>query len=362
VLVTTRATGPTLLDERTRGTHLELGPLEPASSAALTDVVGRTIGVLSAADVQRLTDRAAGNPLFRARARRGRRRRRAARIRSSGSSRRGSTSSPRATACCCAMRPSPAGSSTSACSVELVRADDDEPNTRRASTPAIRRAGFLMCELIEQSGPGEMRFRHALYRDVAYEGLPFRRRLRAALCDRRDPRARPCTRFTLSSPSCLSLHFHLGHRYDRSWRYSVIAGDSSLQLPLSFRLAIEFYQRALEAARMFRRNTNRGRSGGERVAPSTLSRACGALRRRAQGVRRRATAEHRGAVVLALTVAATRRGYRGAVRSLPERAPVVQASREGADRDVASGDPAAARRAGRRTAVTAPGCESAKGS
>ena len=72
-------------------------------------------------------------------------------------------------------------------------------------------------------GPGVLRFRHGLVRDVAYEGLPFKRRreLHAQAGDIIEAAtAEPETRAEL-----LSLHFAWAGRHEKAWRYALVAGD-----------------------------------------------------------------------------------------------------------------------------------------
>ena len=88
----------------------------------------------------------------------------------------------------------------------------DEPAT--AGAAAWRRLG----EFVAQDGAGFYRFRHALMRDAAYEGLAYRRRrdlhLRAGETIERQ-RATDDADIDL-----LALHFFHGRVHDRAWRYS----------------------------------------------------------------------------------------------------------------------------------------------
>ncbi|MFL5958713.1 MAG: tetratricopeptide repeat protein [Gaiellaceae bacterium] len=90
--------------------------------------------------------------------------------------------------------------------------------------------------------PGAFRFRHALIRDGAYEGLSFRRRRElhgrvAEVLEERDSEA----------VELLSLHFHRAERADGAWRYSLEAGRSA-QAKWANLEAAQFYERALEWA------------------------------------------------------------------------------------------------------------------
>jgi class 3 adenylate cyclase/tetratricopeptide (TPR) repeat protein len=90
---------------------------------------------------------------------------------------------------------------------------------------------------------GGFRFRHALIRDGAYEGLSFRRRRElharvAEVLEHRDP----------EGVELLSLHFHRGERWPETWHHSVAAGRRA-QTKWANLEAADFYQRALEAVK-----------------------------------------------------------------------------------------------------------------
>jgi class 3 adenylate cyclase/tetratricopeptide (TPR) repeat protein len=95
--------------------------------------------------------------------------------------------------------------------------------------------------------PEGFRFRHALFRDAAYHGLSFNRR--------RELHARVGE--TLEHlyagrlddvVELLSLHFHAAHRFDAAWQYAIAAGRRA-QDKFANVEAAEFYRRALSAAR-----------------------------------------------------------------------------------------------------------------
>jgi class 3 adenylate cyclase/tetratricopeptide (TPR) repeat protein len=103
-----------------------------------------------------------------------------------------------------------------------------------------------LAEFTESESPGSFRFRHALFRDAAYEGLPYRRR--------RDLHGRVGGELELqvTSPEeqaeLLSLHFHRAQAYQKAWRYSVVAGQRA-HAKFANVEAADFYRRALDAAR-----------------------------------------------------------------------------------------------------------------
>ena len=106
-----------------------------------------------------------------------------------------------------------------------------------------------LAEFIERDPyvAGGFRFRHALIRDAAYEGLPFRRRrelhLRVGEVYERRHGAD-----VEEVAELLSLHFSLGKNAPKTWRYSLAAGDRAQEKFANVEAA-EFYRRALEVAK-----------------------------------------------------------------------------------------------------------------
>jgi class 3 adenylate cyclase/tetratricopeptide (TPR) repeat protein len=104
-------------------------------------------------------------------------------------------------------------------------------------------------EFVERDphSPGAFRFRHALIRDAAYEGLPFKRRRdlhgRVAEVIEQRQGERPEEESEL-----LSLHYHRAERWSEAWRYSVVAGRRADEKYANVE-AQQFFERALEAAR-----------------------------------------------------------------------------------------------------------------
>jgi tetratricopeptide (TPR) repeat protein len=90
---------------------------------------------------------------------------------------------------------------------------------------------------------GGFRFRHALIRDAAYQGLSFARRAElhgrvAAVLE-----ARPD-----ADPALLSLHFLRADDHAKAWTYALAAGERA-QAKFANVEAAGFYRRALDAAR-----------------------------------------------------------------------------------------------------------------
>jgi class 3 adenylate cyclase/tetratricopeptide (TPR) repeat protein len=102
-------------------------------------------------------------------------------------------------------------------------------------------------EFLAEESPGVRRFRHALMRDAAYEGLTFRRRrelhARAAEAIVRKAETGPEIFAEL-----LSLHFFNAQRYGEAWGYSRIAGDRGNERYANTEAAV-FYRRAIESAK-----------------------------------------------------------------------------------------------------------------
>ena len=95
--------------------------------------------------------------------------------------------------------------------------------------------------------PGAFRFRHALFRDAAYEGLSFRRRreLHARVGDVYESRyGDGATEYA----ELLSLHFFHAQDSEKAYRYSLLAGERAQEKFANVEAAV-FYRRALEAAR-----------------------------------------------------------------------------------------------------------------
>jgi class 3 adenylate cyclase/tetratricopeptide (TPR) repeat protein len=116
---------------------------------------------------------------------------------------------------------------------------EDDP-TAAADSEAWDR----LAEFVERDPevPNAFRFRHALIRDAAYEGLSYRRRRElhgkvAEVLERREP----------DGVELLSLHFHRAENKPATWRYSLEAGADA-QAKWANLEAAEFYERALDAA------------------------------------------------------------------------------------------------------------------
>ena len=101
-----------------------------------------------------------------------------------------------------------------------------------------------LASYLVNDGPSWLRFRHALIREVAYAGLPYRERRRlhlrvARVLERLQPD---------DSPGSLSLHFLHAGGFEKAWRYAVIAARKA-RAGYANQEAAELYHRALQAER-----------------------------------------------------------------------------------------------------------------
>ena len=219
---------------------LRLEPLPPEDAKTLVQAAAGERS-LSDEELEAIVERGGGNPLFLqelASAGRGDGRGSSCPRRSRRWSRRGSTGSRRATARCCAGP---------RCSASPSRARSSPTCSRATRTSRRRRRpGTGSAEFVERDpdAPGAFRFRHALIRDAAYEGLPFKRRreLHGRVAEVMERRA------TREGCELLSLHFYRAERWSEAWRYSVVAGRRAHAKCANVE-AEQFFQRALEAAR-----------------------------------------------------------------------------------------------------------------
>ena len=121
---------------------------------------------------------------------------------------------------------------------------EDDPLVGAASVAWDRLGEFVERD---PDVPGAFRFRHALIRDAAYEGLSYRRRRelhsRVAEVIERSHGERP-----EEAAELLSLHFHRAERWPETWRYSVGAGRRAEEKYANVEAA-QFFERALGASK-----------------------------------------------------------------------------------------------------------------
>lgn len=97
-----------------------------------------------------------------------------------------------------------------------------------------------------RDGPGVYRFRHGIYRDVAYAGLSYRRRRESHLAIAGVLERERADNLAATAP-LLSDHFERGRDRSRAWKYSVLAGDTA-RGAYANNEAITLYERALRNA------------------------------------------------------------------------------------------------------------------
>jgi class 3 adenylate cyclase/tetratricopeptide (TPR) repeat protein len=105
-------------------------------------------------------------------------------------------------------------------------------------------------EFLGEDEPGVLRFRHALIREAAYEGLPYRRRqtLHKRVAEAIERRTGPTVDHEAEH---LSLHYFHAHDFPRAWHFSRAAGEHARAIYANVEAAI-FYERALRAAGRYR--------------------------------------------------------------------------------------------------------------
>jgi tetratricopeptide (TPR) repeat protein len=103
-----------------------------------------------------------------------------------------------------------------------------------------------LAEFFEEEGEGYRRFRRAVVREAAYDGLPFRTRkkLHAVVGERLEAEVDDAD----EAAGLLSLHFMLAGLYERAWPYARTAAKRA-QERYANEEAAQLYQRAIEAGR-----------------------------------------------------------------------------------------------------------------
>ncbi len=102
-------------------------------------------------------------------------------------------------------------------------------------------------EFIVRNDDGSLSFTHALIRDSAYDGLPYR--LRRTLHARTGDTIRSLAgAFVDDQAELLSLHYYHARRYDEAWVFSLVAAERAKSVYANVEAA-EFYERALGSGR-----------------------------------------------------------------------------------------------------------------
>ncbi len=117
------------------------------------------------------------------------------------------------------------------------------------STPAVETLQPALDRLdafVVTQDRGQLTFRHAVHREVAYAGLPFR--TRRALHVRAAEILEQSRNTVTSRPELLALHYFAGGMFEPAWRYARRAGERANQR-FSPAAAAEAFAQAAEAAR-----------------------------------------------------------------------------------------------------------------
>lgn len=241
VLVTRRPEGRSLLsDPLVPGQVVELEALGEDASMELVRSLAKRAAVPQH-ELERVTERAAGNPLFLQEL--------AATLRTEGAI---DTLPTTVEAVIGARidRLAPSDRSLlrrvavlgTAFDAELLRAVEGREGLPLMEDIETRLEGFVVPE-----GMGRFRFQHALIRDVAYEGLPFRRRreLHRRVGETLEAQAGASVEDVCE---VLSLHFERAGLHGKAWRYAVMAGDRA-RVRFATVQAAEFYEHALGVVR-----------------------------------------------------------------------------------------------------------------
>ena len=235
LVVCTRRPGPPVMPPAAGALQLALEPLAAEAAGELAIALADESRGLALLDIERLADRAGGNPLF------------VIELVAAATAKGSTDALPDSieqllTSRIDTLAPrdrlllrdaSVLGARVD--TIVLAEATDDE------SVRAIARWDPLDPFLVPDDDDS-LRFRHALFRAVAYEGLSYRRRMQVheavgRVIERRatDPRA---------VAGLLSLHFDVSGDGERAWRYSVLAGEDATAKYANVEAA-EFFQRAL---------------------------------------------------------------------------------------------------------------------
>jgi class 3 adenylate cyclase/tetratricopeptide (TPR) repeat protein len=231
----------TVADIVPNGAVLNLEPLSPAAAIALTTLAAGDEAV-SQRELEALTERAGGNPLF---------------LREIVANR-------------LAQRSGGAGMPESVEALLTARIDRLAEHDRRllryasvfgttintdalaasyaSLVPDLDDAAWTrLDEFLVGDAPGVVRFKHAVVQEVAYEGLPFR--LRRSLHERIGSYLEQAAGVRVDAEAeLLSVHFSRAQNYARAYRYSRIAGDRSKARFANVEAA-EAFGRAIQAAR-----------------------------------------------------------------------------------------------------------------
>lgn len=229
---TRRPEGPGVVADEVGGTVLKLAALDADGAAQLTELASGG-NRLRPQDLAAMSERAGGNPLF---------------LLQLLATIDGSGELPESIERVVATRidrlaPTDRALLRQAAVVGRVFAPTvlDAVRTADGAPPLAGTEWDSLSELVEPAGGHTWRFRHALFRDVAYEGVPFARRKRM---HRTVGELLESGVAGEPDAALLSEHFWLAGDAQKTWRYSVAAGEKAWA-SYAVTEAIALYQRAL---------------------------------------------------------------------------------------------------------------------
>jgi class 3 adenylate cyclase/tetratricopeptide (TPR) repeat protein len=237
LMLATRAEEPPAFPADFDARTMALQPLEGAGTAALVTALARDHPHLSDRDLDVLVERSGGNPLF------------AIELVDSAATQTGVDTLPDSIESLFTTRIdtlAPGERQMLRQAAAIGRRVDLNLLALAAGDPSVaeERTWRPLQEFIDFA-PGTVTFRHALLREVAYEGLSYKRRrtVHAAIGRVLEERFGDDS----EGIELLSIHFHLAEDRPRSWRYSIRAGEAARDKWANVE-ATQFYERALADA------------------------------------------------------------------------------------------------------------------
>ena len=239
LILVTRLDQPTgfAAPESSKPVVIELEPLDASHAAALAHAATDDLPLLPH-ELEALIERADGNPLFLQRARW----RRRGRVKDSQSC----PTRWRRLMMARIDRLSPVDRRVLRCAAVIGATFQPALVGPRSRTTPVTRTSGADWRSSSSRTRAHSRFRHALVRDAAYEGLPYRRR--ATSHERVGETIERAAAEPEDEAALLSLHFFHAHEFEKAWRYSCIAGERAAAIYANVEAAA-FFERALAAAR-----------------------------------------------------------------------------------------------------------------
>jgi len=238
LICTARTEGPAALPPAAGASVVDLGPLPSDAALELTTAVANPYVQLRRRDLELLAERSGGHPLF------------AIELVKAAASQGSADALPESVekVVTSAIDTLPATDRVLLRQAAVVGARVDLTLLATATNDVVlldpARWSTLQ-RFVEPAGPDTLRFRHALFHQVAYEGLSFRRRQETHRLVGEVLETRASSEDV--ETTLLSLHFDRAGDHARAWRYSTVAGDEARAIYANVEAAV-FYQRALDNA------------------------------------------------------------------------------------------------------------------